>query len=554
MIPALHGRTAAMLHRPRHRPHEGRGGAILAAMALASVLASLFWAAVSLALPRIHAELGASMTELQWTVTGAGLAFSASLILAGRLGDIHGRRRLLAVGCGLLGAAATLAALARDVDVLIGAVTLMGVAAAILTPVSLAVVTDAFGPDRRAEAIAVWGGAGALAYGLGPAVGGGIAHLAGWRWIFWLHVPLALLALGLCLAAVPRRSPRPAPVDVGGALLLAGGLGALSLGLTEGPSGGWASGRTLGLLGAGAVLLGAFGVREGRARSPLVDLRLLRIRAYVATNAVLFCVNFVLGTLLYFVPLYLEELRGDTPLAAGLRLVPFSGAILLAMPIGGRLAERGHARAAIVAGLGIAALGAWLLAGAAPSAGSGVLVGVLALLGAGVGLALTPINVTAMSAVPAESLGSASGVLATARGLGTAIGVAASGALFQILEVRQTVEAAGGRGVTLPSGTARALDGVLAGSAPAERTLHRLGADAAAVLDAARDGFASGLVGVLHLCAAVGLAALLLTVVVLRGRGAQESARPTTDTAIAATNAASSAPTAQRMTRSAGDA
>lgn len=428
-------------------------------MVLASGLASLFWAAITLALPSIHRDLGATLTELQWTATGAGLAFSATLILAGRLGDVHGHRRLLSAGFVLLALSSAAAGLAPSVAVLIAAVAVMGAAAAILTVVSLAVVTEMFGADRRAAAIAVWGGAGALAYGLGPAVGGFLAHAVGWRWIFFMYVPITLVALVLSRMSVhPSQPAKGAAVDVRGALLLGAGLVGLSLALSEGDTWGWTAAASVALLVGGIVLLAAFFLREHRATSPLVDLGLFRIHAYLTTNIVLFCVNFVLGALLFFVPLFLQEAQGDSALSAGLQLLPLSAAMLVAMPFGGRLAERGHARGAIAAGVAVAAAGAWLLSDATATTSFLELLPIMVVLGLGIGVALTPINLTAMNAVPPTSAGTASGVLGTSRGLGTAIGVAASAALFQHLNLANTVDEAGRRGVTLTTeGRARSM-------------------------------------------------------------------------------------------------
>ena len=377
-----------------------------------------------------------------------------------------------------------------------------------------------------------------------------------------MYVPLSLGALALVRAAVARERPaRTAPpLDLRGAALLAAGLVGVSLVLSQGESWGWTTPASVLLLAGGAALLTAFLARERRTPSPLVDLGLFRVRAYTATNLVLFCVNFVLGALLFFLPLFLQELRGATPLSAGLQLLPLSAAMLAAMPLGGRLAERGRARAAIAGGVAVAVVGAWLLGGAPADASYATLLPLLLLLGLGIGVAITPINVTAMGAVPPASAGTASGVLGTSRGLGTAIGVAVSGALFQHVFYAQTVASAARRGVALSPADARALDGLLAGADPARRAVERLGADGDALLAAAREAFLAAFGGTLRLSAGVGVLAVVLTVVLLRRvaatapAAAQVSARPTVEPIAASTNTASSVATTARITRNAGDA
>lgn len=472
-------------------------------MVLAAVLASLFWSALALALPDIRDDLGGSTDELRWAWTAAGLAYSATLVLAGRIGDTRGPRGTLIAGFGLLAAGSAAAAAAPSPAVLIAALSVMGLAGAVITPMSLAVITETAPPDRRARHIALWAGAGSLAYGLGPAVGGTVTHLAGWRWIFIAYVALSLLGLVLTRAAVPAGRPAAAArVDYVGAALLAGGLIALCLALGQGAAWGWLGAPTLALAAVAVALLAACVRREARVPDPLLDLHLFANRVFSVANAVLFFVNFVLGTLLFFVPLYLQEVRVETPLTAGLLLVPFSGAILVAMAAGARLTDRGHTRAAVGAGLLLAGGATVALALLSDTAPVPLITSILAVLGGGLGLVTSPMQAIAMAAVPLQAAGAASGVLATARGLGNALGVAATGAVFSSLNVSSTIDAAERDGVRLTEDAAQRLDAALATGA----------AESTQLLAIARDAWVAAFAGALWLSVAAIAGGLVLVV------------------------------------------
>lgn len=482
-------------------------------MVLTSALSSVFWSALALAIPAIRDTLGGSTDELRWAWTAAGLAYAATLILAGRIGDARGARPTLVAGFGLLAVGAAGAAAAPSPAVFMGAVCLMGLAGAVITPTSLAVVSAAAAPHDRARHIALWAGAGALAYGLGPAVGGTITHVAGWRWIFVAYVPLALLGLVLTRAAVPaRRDAAPAAVDYPGAALLAAGLVALCLALGQSGTWGWTGAPTLALLTAAAVLLAAWARRESRVAAPLVDLRLFAVRVFSVSNGVLFFVNFVLGTLLFFVPLYLQEVRLESPLAAGLLLVPFSGAILVAMAAGARLTDRGRTREAVAGGMLLAGGATLVLLFQSDTAAVMSVVAMLAVLGGGLGLVASPVQAVAMAAVPAAAAGAASGILATARGLGTALGVALSGAVFSSLQLSGTVQRAREDGMALTERAAADVDAALASGA----------AESARLLEVARTAWVDAFAGALWL--SVGVLALGLALAFVLPRSEQRAA------------------------------
>src|SRR6266511_4014678 len=345
------------------RWYRGRGGgghenkwSALAAMALSSGTTSIPTSAVVLALPKIHQEFNASLGELQWTLVGFTLAYSALLIVAGRLSDIFGRKKFFLGGTILYAAAAVGAALAPTALVLIIAIVAMGVGAAILTPASLSIITDAFEPAQRGTAIGLWASASALVSGVGPALGGVLADWD-WRTVFWINVPFAVVFFAITmLAARESRDPNAErKIDIAGLATLAAGLTALSLVLNQGQSWGFLSTKSIALFVIAGVLLITFGVIEPRTRNALVDFGFFRKRNYTGGNAALFAANFILAAVLFFLPLYMEVLLHYSPLKAGVLLLPLSATLVICLPLGGPISERVGPRIPIAAGLVVSA-------------------------------------------------------------------------------------------------------------------------------------------------------------------------------------------------------
>lgn len=484
---------------------------------MATTVASVFWGALALALPRIHGRLDVPMHELEWTVTGAGLGFAATLILASRVGDRVGHRRVLGVALLAFAAFSGMAALATNGPMLIAACAAMGIAAAALTSVSLVVVGGLV--DQGLDGgIAVWGAASAIAYGLGPLVGGVLTHTLGWPWVFWFEVPLAIVAAGLTWVALPADTPAGGRLDVRGAALLGAGLLAICAVLTEGERWGWLSALSLAVAAAGVSLLMMFVRFQRRTTTPLVDMGLLRIREHAGAAAVLLLVNFTLGALLFFVPLFLQEVRVDTPLEAGVFLLPLSAALTLAMALDPWLDRRAGMLQPLAAGLALAGVACWLLSGVDGSTGEAFVVPVLIAVGCGIGLALTPLNVTALESVPASRRGMAAGVIGTARGLGSSLGVALCGAVFQHISIQETISRAAVHGIKLSAATVHRLDGALVGAHGASVASSEYGAQGQVVLRAVREGFTSGFNSTMAISAGVALVGVIVSVAVLRGR------------------------------------
>jgi EmrB/QacA subfamily drug resistance transporter len=502
---------------------------LLFGMALASGITSVPNAAIVLALPTIHRHFDASLTELQWTVTGYLLAYSALLIAAGRLADIFGRVRLLTWGTVLYGVASIPAALAGSTTVLIVGLIAVGVGAAALTPASLAIVTDSFRGERQGMAVGVWGASSALFSGIGPAIGGIFTQEISWRWILWLNVIVAVLILvGVRGAAESFDEEASHRIDYTGLALSAVGLGAITLALNESPTP-WPVGSAtfVLVLVAGAALLAGFAIVERSLRAPLIDMSMFRRRNVTGASIVVFVLDFAFGAVLFFLPLYLEELLGYDALKAGLLLLPSSVGMMIAMPLGGRLYARIGPVIPIVGGMAVSGVGMLLLSGISSSTRYSDLWLPLALLGLGIGAALTPMNLAALNAMPARNHGAVAAIITTLGGLGATFGVALSGAVFESLQTDRTVSAAADRGIHLSHSTATTLDGLLAGTPSATHALNTFPASQHASLTAAvHHGFISALGTTMELSFVLVVAGIVLTLLLIRAEEAKVSRMP----------------------------
>ena len=368
---------------------------------------------VNVALPSIQRDLGGGLAAQQWIVDAYLLTLGSLILVGGSLGDIFGERRIFALGVGGFGAASVVCALAPSSTFLIAARGVQGIAGALLTPSSLAVIVTTFPEeDERGAAIGTWTAWSGIAGVLGPLVGGELLAIASWRWIFLVNVPLAALTLALVLTSVPARSrDLRARVDVVGAGLCVGGLGSLVFGLIEQHRYGWSSPAIWGTLAAGLVLLPAFVVWERRTRAPMLPLRLFRRRNFSVTNLETFAVYAGLSTLTFFLTLFLQELAGYSPLRAGLSLLPVTIVMFLFSRRVGRLAGRFGPR--LFMGLGPAIAGISLLFLVRLHSGFSYATELLPpLLGFSVGLTLTvaPLTATVLADAGERDAGIASGV------------------------------------------------------------------------------------------------------------------------------------------------
>jgi EmrB/QacA subfamily drug resistance transporter len=412
--------------RPSSTVTATRPGAVLAIVCAGVVLASLNMFLVSMALPRIaQAFRGTGLADLSWVLNAYTIVFAALLVPAGRLADRAGRTRGFLLGVVIFTGAAACAAAAGNVGVLVGFCALMGVGAALLIPTSLSLVLAAYPPERRGGAVRTWAAMGGLAAGLGPVIGGPLVG-ADWRWAFLINLPVGVLALAAGWRWLPDTPGDGGAVpDVTGALLLTVGMAALILGLVKSNDWGWGTARVIGLLAAAAAAGVLFVWRSARHPSPVLELRLLRIRGYSVTlaSALLFSAAFA-AMLLAFV-LWVQNQWGWSALQAGLAMAPGPLMVPVLSVLAGPLIRTFGPGRVIAAGCAVYAAGAlwWVtVVGLEPSYAD--LIGGLLLTGSGVGLALPTLFATATASLPAQRFATGSAVVAMIRQLGFAVGVA----------------------------------------------------------------------------------------------------------------------------------
>jgi EmrB/QacA subfamily drug resistance transporter len=386
---------------------------------------------VTTTLPSIRADVGASVAELGWTLNAYVLAFGVFMLTGALLGDRLGRRRMFCAGVLVFAAASAACALAPSGAALIAARAVQGIGAALVMPLSLALLTDAFPPQRRGIAIGIYGGVTGSAVALGPVVGGAVAEGLSWQWIFWLNVPLGLVTATLAARLLDEAFGERRPVDWLGLVLASGGLTGLVWGVIRGNESGWGSTEIVAALAGGAVALVAFVVWQLHARSPMLPRRLFRHDGFVAANAATFLMAASLVGAAFLIPQFLQSAQGDGPLEAGLKLLPWTGAPMFVAPLAGALADRIPARTLIVSGLTLQGLAfAWMAAVVEPGTGYGTLMPPLLVAGVGIGLVFPAVAHAIVGDAQGRDLGVASAVNNTFREIGAVFGVAVSIAVF----------------------------------------------------------------------------------------------------------------------------
>src|SRR5215471_2988345 len=405
---------------------------VLALTSISFFMVALDALVVVTALPAIHHSIGGSIATLEWAVNAYGLTFAAGIITAAALGDRLGRRRVYVAGLLLFTMASAACALAPTAGWLIAARAVQGLGSAAVTPLSLTILSSAFPPARRGAIIGIWGGIGGLAIAGGPLVGGAVVQgLNSWHWIFWINVPIGLVAAVLSAILLPESRGAATRLDLPAVPLVAGGAAAVAWALVQAGSAGWSDPKAVMAFCLGAALLAGFVIRERRAAEPMLPLRLFRSRTFSAANVSGFLTSGAIFSAAFLTSQYFQMGLGYSPLTTGLRLLPWTATPVLVAPAAGALADRIGARPLLVTGLVMQAAGlAWVAGIAAVGAGYAQFVIPLIIAGVGISMTLPTVATAALGAVPAADIGKASGVNNTMQRFGGAFGVAIATAAF----------------------------------------------------------------------------------------------------------------------------
>jgi EmrB/QacA subfamily drug resistance transporter len=509
-----------------HGAPSDRGGKslILAAMIFAVAMTFIDQTIVAIAAPKIQSDLGLSSSGMQWGINAYLLALAALFAFGGRLADTAGHRRMVVLGVVIFAGASALCGLTPSGPAaeawLIAFRALQGAGGAIMFPAALAIVVETFELHSRGRALALFFGIAGGLTAVGPVTGG---YLLEWTWraIFWINIPIALIALGLIAISRPANEARPAPVDYRGLVLIIGGVGLSVFGLQQAALWGWTAPATLACVIAGAVLLAVFLTVERGTRSPLVNVGIFANRAFTVENAILGIAMMAFIPVFFFMSVYGQIALDETATSASLLILYFFLGYVACAQLGGRMLDRTGAKRPVLLGCALAAAGFFLWAQKATSLHAGSQVPYIVMAGAGLGFMLGQANTDAVNRASRYSYGEATGITQTIRNYGATLGFAILGTIL-LSEFRSAVTA---------SLTAKGLPGPAAAAQAAQIAQLQGGGQASAIPLFIRADFALATQDVLYAMAAImALAAL----VALRGlrRGVQD--KPAADAAVAA--------------------
>jgi EmrB/QacA subfamily drug resistance transporter len=416
----------------RHVDIDGRKRTwVVVLTGIASMMAALDTVVVSTALNTVRVDLHASVGQLEWTVNAYNLSFAVLLMTAAAVGDRFGRRRMFAFGLGLFSVASAACALSPDVGFLIAARAVQGVGAAFILPLALALLTAAFPAEKRGTAIGMFSAVTGIAVALGPIVGGVIVRGIDWSWIFWVNVPIGLLAIPLVLGKLDESFGKRVELDIPGVALITAAAFGLVWGLVQGNSAGWDSVEVVGSLVAGALLATAFVRWELRAREPMLPMRYFRSRTFSAGNAAIFFVLASLFTDVFFFPQLLQAGLHYDVLQTGVRLMVWTSTFILVAPVVGALVDRIGELPLMVIGLLLQCGGtAWIASIARPDLPFSHLVVPLVIAGVGVSMAIPSAQNSVVGSATVETAGKLAGINSMMRELGGVFGIAVAAAVF----------------------------------------------------------------------------------------------------------------------------
>ena len=404
--------------------------AIIAA-SLPMFMATLDNLVMTNALPTIRGDLGASVEELQWFVNAYTLSFASFILMAAALGDRFGRRTVFVAGIAVFTLASVFSALSTEPWMLIIGRAVQGFGAAAIMPLSLTLLVGSVSTKFRPLAIGIWGGISGLGVALGPLIGGAVVEGISWEAIFWINVPVGIIAVPLALAALPNTFGARVRADIVGLLLVAIGVLGLVFGIVRGNDAGWDSVEVMGSLGLGAALIAAFIWWENRSPAPLLPLRLFRDRSFTVANVVGLTFSFGIFGAIFILIQYLQVVQGYTPLQAGVATMPWTIAPMFVAPLAGFIAPRVGTRILIVIGLALEAIAlAWLGLTMTATTPYLEMLPAFAIAGIGMGLVFAPLSTAVLATMKQDDHAKASGTNSTLREIGVALGIAVLTAVF----------------------------------------------------------------------------------------------------------------------------
>ncbi len=404
---------------------------VLATCCLSVFMAGLDVTIVNVALPSIQHTLHASVSDLQWTIDAYTLVIACLLMLSGSLADRFGRRRVFQIGLAAFSLGSLLCSVAPSLGWLIAFRGLQAIGGSMLNPVAMSIIRNVFeDPKERAKAIGMWGSVAGLSLASGPVIGGLLVSGLGWRSIFWINVPVGLIAIALTQRFVlESRAERPRRLDPPGQLAVIALLGCLTAGIIEGPRSGWSSAPIVALFGVAALAAIVLVILESRRREPLIDMRYFRSVPFSGAALIGVVALATLGGFLFLNTLYLQDVRGYSALHAGLLTIPMAAMLGVFSTVSGRLVASRGPRPALMMSGALIGVGAVMLIGLSAHTAVWYLIVAYLIYGAGAGLVSAPITNTALSGMPRDQAGVAGAIASTFRQTGAAVGVAVTGAI-----------------------------------------------------------------------------------------------------------------------------
>jgi EmrB/QacA subfamily drug resistance transporter len=507
----------------------------LIAVCTATFMLLLDITVVNVALPDIQRSLHSSFSDLQWVIDAYSLTLAAFLLTAGVIGDMFGRREVFAVGLGVFSASSLVCGLSTSSLMLNLARAAQGVGGAIMFATSLALIAQAFSGRERGTAFGIYGAVIGGAVAVGPLVGGAITSGIGWRWIFFVNVPIGVIAVFLTLTRVQEsKDPNTRRVDWIGFVSFSGALFMLVFALVRGNDDGFSSSLIAGLLVGAGVLLAVFLIAEWRQKDPMLDLTLFKRPAMVGVSLAAFTISASIFALFLYLTLYIQDDLGYGPLPAGLRFLPITMLAFIVAPIAGKLTVKIQSRFLLGAGLILISAGCLLMATTHPSSGWTVLLPGFIVAGIGIGIVNPVLASSAISVVPPERSGMASGANNTFRQVGIATGIAALGTVFQTQIEHRTLAAlnATSAGQAVVSHGGAALQGALVGGG-VRQALPSIPSEASrqALLQAYRVGFSGTLNHLMVIGAVIAFVGSLAAFLLVRQRDFVPSYAPPAEAA-----------------------